>query len=106
MDIFEDVEAITNWIDDSNAGMSGEADDGMRLLKLVEEAGEVAEAYIGMMGQNPRKGVTHDMHDVQLELADVAITALCAIQHFTKDIVQTKFVVYEKLTKIKDRSGI
>ncbi len=29
----------------------------IRLLKLTEEVGEVAEAFIGLKGLNPRKGV-------------------------------------------------
>ncbi|MFE5740707.1 MazG-like family protein [Streptomyces celluloflavus] len=32
----------------------------LQLLKIQEEAGEVAEAVIGAMGQNPRKGCARD----------------------------------------------
>lgn len=44
-------------------------------LKLVEETGELAEAMLGVLGQNPRKGVhkTHD--DVMKEIIDVMLTA-------------------------------
>lgn len=57
----------------------------MRLLKVTEEAGEVAQAYIGMTGQNLRKGVTHDAADVASELCDVIISAAVALHDFTDD---------------------
>lgn len=57
----------------------------MRILKLSEEAGEVAEAVIGATGQNPRKGVTHTWDDVQAELCDVVITALVALRTLTPE---------------------
>lgn len=50
-----------------------------RLLKLQEEAGEVAEAVIGFTGVNTRKGYSHDEQDVAKELADVVITAMVAL---------------------------
>lgn len=78
----------------------------MRVLKLVEEAGEAAAAYIGMVGQNPRKGVTHSLDDLLGELADVALTALCAIQHFTRDDTTTRAVLAGKVQRIIMRSAI
>ncbi|MFG2962227.1 MULTISPECIES: MazG-like family protein [unclassified Streptomyces] len=57
----------------------------LRILKLSEEVGEVAEAVIGATGQNPRKGVTHTWDDVQSELCDVAITALVALRTLTPE---------------------
>lgn len=50
-----------------------------RVLKLQEEAGEVAEAVIGYGGANRRKGVTQDEEAVAKELADVVITAMVAM---------------------------
>nr|WP_234365082.1 hypothetical protein [Streptomyces sp. RTd22] len=55
----------------------------MRLLKVTEEAGEAAAAYIGMTGQNPRKGTTHSAADVADELCDVIIAAAVALHSFT-----------------------
>lgn len=52
---------------------------GDRLLWLMAEVGEASDAYMGMYGANPRKGVTHNKQDVADELADVAMTALAAI---------------------------
>ncbi|MBP0455143.1 MazG-like family protein [Kitasatospora sp. RG8] len=48
-------------------------------LKLCEEAGEVAEAVIGMLGMNPRKGLSHNVDDVRAEACDAAVTALILI---------------------------
>ncbi|WKE71979.1 MazG-like family protein [Streptomyces sp. WP-1] len=57
----------------------------LRILKLSEEAGEVAEAVIGATGQNPRKGVTHTWDDVQAELCGVVITVLVALRSLTPE---------------------
>ena len=45
------------------------------VLKVAEEVGEVAQAYIGMIGGNPRKGVHKSRVDVLDELADVMLAA-------------------------------
>lgn len=103
-DLFTDVADITAWLDKANPADAHE--DSMRVLKLVEEAGEAAAAYIGMVGQNPRKGVTHSRDDLLNELADVAITALCAIQHFTQDQDKTQAAILGKLQRIVERAGI
>lgn len=66
-----------DWLDGKNG--RGEHEMAMRLMKLVEEAGEVMAAYIGMRGQNPRKSVTHNADDVAAELCDVIITAATAL---------------------------
>jgi len=58
----------------------GGVDLSTQLIKLQEETGEAAASYIGLLGANPRKGVTHTARDVADELADVAITALIAIK--------------------------
>lgn len=74
--IWDAVALAREWLDRHN----GEADPelGLRILKVVEEAGEAAAAWIGTIGQNPRKGVTHSRRDVADELGDVAFTALVA----------------------------
>ena len=103
-DPFADVADITAWLDAANP--AGPHEDAMRVLKLVEEAGEAAAAYIGMVGQNPRKGVTHTRDDLLGELADVALTALCAIQHFTQHSAVTRAVLAAKVSRIMARSDI
>ncbi|CAM5503519.1 MULTISPECIES: MazG-like family protein [Streptomyces] len=71
------------WLDRTNG--AGRHETAMRLMKLVEEAGEVMQAYIGVEGQNPRKGVTHKPGDVAAELCDVILTAAVALHRFTDD---------------------
>lgn len=50
----------------------------IRMLKIQEEAGEAADAYIGWVGANPRKGVYKKREDLEEELLDCALTALIA----------------------------
>ncbi|GGS20938.1 MazG-like family protein [Streptomyces griseoviridis] len=73
----------------------------LRMLKLSEEVGEVAEAVIGATGQNPRKGVTHTWEDVEAELCDVAITALVALRTLTP---QAREVFAHHLTRVTARA--
>ena len=58
----------------------------VRLLKLTEEVGEVAEAFIGMRGLNRRKGICRTRDDLLAELADVIITAAVAMSGVTGDV--------------------
>ncbi|MFI7024549.1 MazG-like family protein [Micromonospora sp. NPDC049900] len=81
--IWTTVRTARDWLDATNG--TGEAELTCRMLKLTEEAGEVAGAWIGCLGQNPRKGVTHTRADVAAELADVAFTALVAIESLGLD---------------------
>jgi NTP pyrophosphatase (non-canonical NTP hydrolase) len=80
-----------------------------QMLKLSEEAGEVAAAWIGYLGQNPRKGVTHSKEDVLSELADVAITAMVAIARLGGDpdsVVSAKAAVMrQRYEALKADSG-
>ncbi len=102
-DLFSAVSDITAWLDASNP--AGPHEDAMRVLKLTEEAGEAAAAYIGMVGQNPRKGVTHTLDDLLGELADVALTALCAIQHFTQSETATRALVEFRAAYVASRAA-
>ncbi|MFI1967835.1 MazG-like family protein [Streptomyces cinnamoneus] len=77
------VLALVMWLDSHNG--TGPEEIALRLLKLTEEAGEAAQAYIGLRGQNPRKGITHTREDVATELCDVTLTALVALCAFTED---------------------
>ncbi|MDR6973518.1 NTP pyrophosphatase (non-canonical NTP hydrolase) [Streptomyces sp. 3330] len=78
------VDALWSWLD-ADAAHGGREGLLLRVLKLSEEVGEVAQAVIGATGQNPRKGVTHTWEDVQGELCDVAITALVALRTLTPE---------------------
>lgn len=59
-----------------NRDLTGLPETLCRALKVQEEAGEMAQAVIGVLGQNPRKGVTHTWDDVVAEAIDVALSAL------------------------------
>ena len=80
------VRTSRDWLDSANGCDRHELT--CRILKVTEEAGEAAGAWIGVIGQNPRKGVTHSQDDVAAELADVALTALVAIESLGLDARQ------------------
>ncbi|MEU1051766.1 MazG-like family protein [Streptomyces sp. NPDC005876] len=100
--------ALWNTVDDLwhrlEAGQPVHGREGLllRMLKLSEEVGEVAEAVIGATGQNPRKGVTHTWQDVEAELCDVALTALVALRTLTPD---TREVFERHLERVAARSS-
>jgi NTP pyrophosphatase (non-canonical NTP hydrolase) len=56
----------------------------MRVTKLAEEVGEVAEALIAYHGVNPRKE-PGSLADVLKELSDVAVAAKVSIENFGVD---------------------
>jgi NTP pyrophosphatase (non-canonical NTP hydrolase) len=67
-----------------------------RVAKIGEELGEAIEALIGCTGQNPRKGFSKEWDDLYGELADVVMTAILALQHFTKDADATRQIIEDK----------
>ena len=76
--------ALSQHTDDTYpTGLDPEAHSWRRTAKVAEEAGEAVAALIGMTGANPRKGVTHSGDEVVQELADVALSALTAIDFHT-----------------------
>ncbi|MFK8851183.1 MazG-like family protein [Streptomyces sp. Ac-502] len=95
------IRRLVAWLDQENGRSQHETT--LRLLKLTEEAGEVAQAWIGVIGQNPRKGVTHTRADVAEELCDVIVTAAVALASITDDPAT---VLDGKLDKIAARSGV
>src|SRR3954447_1764656 len=82
-DVYEAVHAAANWLDEHNG--ADDAELAARILKVTEEAGEAAAAWIGATGQNPRNGFTHSYADVAAELGDVAFAALVAIDSLGHD---------------------
>lgn len=78
------VRCIVGWLDSSTT-LDGRTELTMRVLKVSEEAGEAAGAWIGFTGQNPRKGITHSRGDVVGELADTAMASLVAIASLGAD---------------------
>lgn len=81
---WETVERLHGWLEQANR-LPPEQAVLLRMLKLTEETGEVAQAIIGATGQNPRKGRTHDWQDVQAELCDVIVTAMVALRTLNPD---------------------
>ncbi|MEU3355123.1 MazG-like family protein [Streptomyces sp. NPDC037389] len=63
----------------------------LQILKISEEAGEAAEAVIGALGQNPRKGFSHTWDDVQAEVCDVITTGMIALRRLTPDPAEVGF---------------
>lgn len=92
------IQGLVAWLDTENGRSQQEIT--LRLLKLTEEAGEVAQAWIGATGQNPRKGVTHDRGDVADELCDVIVTAAVALASVMDDPASH---LNTKLAKIASR---
>ncbi|SEQ91017.1 hypothetical protein SAMN04487983_100983 [Streptomyces sp. yr375] len=83
-DLWPTIDALSTWLD-ANQARGGHEALLVRVLKLSEEVGEVAQAVIGATGQNPRKGASHTWDDVRSELCDVAITALVALRTLTPE---------------------
>ena len=99
-DLWETVDALSAWLD-AGEPVAGREALLLRMLKLSEEVGEVAQAVIGATGQNPRKGVSHSWEDVQSELCDVVITALVALRTLTP---QAREVFAGHLARVERRS--
>lgn len=58
------------------------AQDLARIAKVMEELGEALQVFIGITGQNPRKGYIGIKSELGKELLDVATTAIYAYHHF------------------------
>ncbi|MFF3325892.1 MazG-like family protein [Streptomyces sp. NPDC002889] len=85
---WETVARLHSWLH-ARSRFPQEQETLLRILKLSEEVGEVAQAVIGATGQNPRKGTTHNWQDVQSELCDVIITAMVALRTLTPEAAET-----------------
>ncbi|MFJ4627450.1 MULTISPECIES: MazG-like family protein [unclassified Streptomyces] len=99
-DLWSGIDDLWTWLDRIDP-LDGKEGMLLCMLKLSEEVGEVAQAVIGVTGQNPRKGVTHTWEDVQAELCDVVISALVALRTLTPD---TREVFTRHLTRVMERS--
>jgi len=72
-------------------------------LKIAKCTGRAASAYIGMTGQNPRKGVTHTAENVADELCDVILAAALALVSVTGG--EAEQVLSAKLAKVAERAA-
>lgn len=105
---WDEVTDVDDWLDgdwpESEYHAQPLAQDWARVAKIAEEAGEAVAELILSTGQNPRKGIDHAARDRMLdELADAALTAILAIQHFTKDAETTSGFVSRRMTRIWNR---
>jgi hypothetical protein len=104
--ILIELAQVDTWLDDAVSDQYKHeplAQDWARIAKVSEELGEAVNAFILFTGQNPRKQGSNSIQDTLEELADVAITAMLAIQHFTKDEAQTGVVILDKVRLITRR---
>jgi NTP pyrophosphatase (non-canonical NTP hydrolase) len=72
---------ISAWVDEYNFGLDPVALTWMRIAKIGEEFGEVVTAFVDVTNANPRKRSMLAVADVRKELLDVAVTALCVVEH-------------------------
>lgn len=84
----------------------GEVPLEVRILKLTEEVGETAEAFIGMRGLNSRKGVCRSGEDLLDELADVIITAAVAMSAVTGGSDEAARYLSRRLDAVIARAGV
>lgn len=98
-DAWDTIAKITGQLD-AGSTLPPDTEKLLRIMKLTEEAGEVTQAVIGTLGQNPRKGVTHTWDDVQAELCDVMFTAMVALTTLTPD---ARKVFDEHLARVAGR---
>ncbi|MDW4909397.1 MazG-like family protein [Streptomyces sp. ADMS] len=99
-DVWAAIDDLWTWLDANQAHPARES-LLLRMLKLTEEVGEVAQAVIGATGQNPRKGTSHTWDDVQSELCDVVVTAMVALRTLTPD---AREVFTARLERVRGRS--
>jgi hypothetical protein len=82
------VADVSRWIDDSPRNRTNTFTENLLLrttAKVGEEFGELNEALISMLGQNPRKPGGASMTDVEKELLDIAFTAIGAVEHINNN---------------------
>lgn len=78
----------------------------IRLLKLTEEIGEVADAFLGVHGLNSRKGICRTREDLLNELSDVIITAAVAMTGVTGDADHARAHLDQRLMAVTTRAGL
>jgi hypothetical protein len=99
-DTWKTIEALCEWLD-KESPVTGKTARLLRILKIGEEFGEVAEAVHGMLGTNPRKGKTLTVDRLCKELCDVIVTSMVALASITED---PDDVFDARLREIADRS--
>jgi hypothetical protein len=104
----QSLSAVSRWLDESPAyqGIDPETALWRRCSKVSAEAGEVHDALSGYVGENPRKGVTHTIADIEYELLDVAHAALAAVEHLhgNDESALERFAAH--ITHVARRAGV
>ena len=83
------IRRLVDWVDRANGRSPHEV--SMRILKITEEKGEVADAYLGMTGQN--EDATYNLDDVTDELCDVMLSAAVALVTVAGDTAEDLLAV-------------
>jgi len=101
------IRDVNEWLD-RNVGVDylnqPLAQDWARVAKVTEEAGEAVSELILWTGQNPRKPLDLEARDrLMNELADVVMTGVLAIQHFTNDVDVTETILIDRQLRTRDR---
>ncbi|MDT0306190.1 MazG-like family protein [Streptomyces sp. DSM 44917] len=97
---WETIGRLVAWLD-AHSAHPPEVRRLLRVLKIQEEAGEVAEAVHGAMGSNPRKGASHTWADVEKEVCDVILTGMVTLATLSPD---ARAVFESHLRRVADRS--
>lgn len=97
---WDTVDRLVDWLDGAST-LPPDTERLLRVMKLSEEVGETAQAVTGVLGQNPRKGVTHTWQDVEAELCDVILTAMVALTTLNPD---ARKVFAERVERVAARS--
>lgn len=90
-----------------HSGFLADIDEQTLIMKIAEEFGEAVQAYIGITGQNPRKGTYGTREDVQKELADVIVTAgIAMIAVAGGDAEDARAHLEKRLAVVTERVGV
>jgi NTP pyrophosphatase (non-canonical NTP hydrolase) len=100
------ISMVSVWLDKAGGGRDATAHLFYRVTKVCAEAGEVHDALEGYVGWNPRKGKTHELTDVQKELLDVAVSALCAYEHTDGNQGRCMLAFEEHIHGVAERAGL
>lgn len=97
---WDTVDRLVDWLNQAST-LPPDTQRLLRVMKLSEEVGETTQALFGVLGQNPRKGVTHTWRDVEAELCDVILTGMVALATLNTD---ARKVFAERLDHVAKRS--
>ena len=97
---------FSQYVDDHNEWMGQMALDLYRMGKVSEENGEMWDAWIMMVGANPRKPAEGRMDKILSEALDVACTGLGIYEHLTGNKGESWAALKQHIKKCADRAGI